>query len=131
MKLEIKRDEKKPEKVEKVEKPEKPEKPEKNTEVETLKSEIEKLKEQNKIIVERMIKMANLEKTIGSEVTEILKSVEKFDDFIREVGKRFAEFSDFFENSNKGDKKSIDSLNYSKIALLLHKYDLAKKGKTK
>jgi len=94
----------------------------KDESIKLLEKDVERLKEQNIALAAQVVKMANYQKISAKENLEMIEITKNFDRFIKEVGNRFAEFGEYFENNNT----ATESLDYDKIAMIVHKYDLAK-----
>jgi len=97
----------------------------KNEDIKLIQSEIKVLKEQNIALASQLVKVINYQKISVKENLEMTEIIKNFDNFIKEVGNKFSEFGEYFENNNS----NAESLDYDKIALIVHKYDLAKKRK--
>ena len=101
--------------------------------IKALKSEAIRLKEQNKVAAKELLKTIQVQKKSSAEIVEIIAVVKRFDMFKREIGQRFAEFAEYFEN-NSSQGSAETKIHYDKLALIVHKYGLVDsktKGKGK
>jgi len=123
MKLDIKRDSIKKQQVQKTEQ-------NNDTVIVLLQQEVENLKEQNKQLAAQFIKIVGEQKRTASEIVEMIEIVKRFDSFKKEIANRFSEFAEYFEE-NENKKTGAESLDYGKLALIVHKYNLVSEKKNK
>ena len=95
-----------------------------------LRQEVENLKEQNKQLAAQFIKIVREQKRTASEIVEMIEIVKRFDSFKKEIANRFSEFAEYFEE-NENKKNGAESLDYGKLALIVHKYNLVSEKKNK
>jgi len=94
---------------------------------ETIEDKISFLQKQNVELTKTILNLLQTQKEMAKKEQENYKVILKVNDFVKEVGARFRELSEYFEDNN--ENSNVSSLDYDKIALVLHKYNLIEEKK--